>query len=252
MQYHCTKKVTALMEKAKSKGIKLVLSVDYMTTDKFDKNTKVGEVTDESGIPNGWPRLDVRLKSRKLYCETVTKVKTILWNRCVWLSISLFPFHLFNGQPPCTCVHECRQSTDTDQWLFCDRPAGVFKFLVFTCSSKDLLDMNIDAATWGATIIVGGGNTATVVANYNVKDKLSHVSTSGGASLELLEGKVCGSPQFYLTALGVWFSCKCVLMVPCRSSLVTSPPISLANLPLTQMLQQQQLPGAIGLDQQNG
>lgn len=52
------------------------------------------------------------------------------------------------------------------------------------------MDANIEAAKNGATVIVGGGDTATVVANYGAEDALSHVSTGGGASLELLEGKV--------------------------------------------------------------
>ena len=69
-------------------------------------------------------------------------------------------------------------------------PPGVFEFPAFAASSKALLDANIEAAQNGATVIVGGGDTATVVANYGAEDKLSHVSTGGGASLELLEGKV--------------------------------------------------------------
>jgi len=68
-------------------------------------------------------------------------------------------------------------------------PPGVFEFPAFAGGSKALLDANIEAASKGATVIVGGGDTATVVANYNSEDKLSHVSTGGGASLELLEGK---------------------------------------------------------------
>ena len=75
------------------------------------------------------------------------------------------------------------------------RPAGVFEFPAFARGSKDLLDANIEAAARGATVIVGGGDTATVVANYNAEDQLSHVSTGGGASLELLEGKVRNSFQ---------------------------------------------------------
>lgn len=69
-------------------------------------------------------------------------------------------------------------------------PAGVFEFPAFAEGSKSLLDANIEAAKNGAVVIVGGGDTATVVANYGAEDKLSHVSTGGGASLELLEGKV--------------------------------------------------------------
>lgn len=72
-------------------------------------------------------------------------------------------------------------------------PAGVFEFPNFAAGSKSLLDANIEAAANGATVIVGGGDTATVVANYQSEGKLSHVSTGGGASLELLEGKVSHS-----------------------------------------------------------
>lgn len=66
----------------------------------------------------------------------------------------------------------------------------MFEFPAFAHGSKALLDANVEAAKKGATVIVGGGDTATVVANYQAEDSLSHVSTGGGASLELLEGKV--------------------------------------------------------------
>jgi phosphoglycerate kinase len=66
----------------------------------------------------------------------------------------------------------------------------VFEFDNFAGGSKALLDATVEAAQKGAVVIVGGGDTATVVAKYGAEDKLSHVSTGGGASLELLEGKV--------------------------------------------------------------
>lgn len=47
----------------------------------------------------------------------------------------------------------------------------------------------LEAVNSGTTVIIGGGDTATVAAKYGVEDKISHVSTGGGASLELLEGK---------------------------------------------------------------
>ena len=69
----------------------------------------------------------------------------------------------------------------------------MFEFPAFAEGSAALLDANIEAAQKGATVIVGGGDTATLVAQRGCEDKLSHVSTGGGASLELLEGKVCSS-----------------------------------------------------------
>ncbi|EJD53429.1 phosphoglycerate kinase [Auricularia subglabra TFB-10046 SS5] len=143
-------KVAGLVEKAKSKNVKLVLPVDYVTADKFDKDAKVGAATDEEGIPDGWLGLDVGPKSRELYRKVVLDAKTILWNG----------------------------------------PAGVFEIPAFAAGSKDLLDANIAAAKNGATVIVGGGDTATLVAQNQAEEQLSHVSTGGGASLELLEGKV--------------------------------------------------------------
>jgi phosphoglycerate kinase len=142
--------VKALVEKAQKNNVKLVLPVDYVTADKFDKNANTGVATDEEGIPDGWMGLDVGPKSCEIYREAVQAAKTILWNG----------------------------------------PPGVFEFPAFSAGSKALLDANIEAAKNGAVVIVGGGDTATLVAEYGAEGSLSHVSTGGGASLELLEGKV--------------------------------------------------------------
>ena len=101
-------------------------------------------------------------------------------------------------------------------------PPGVFEFPAFANGSKALLDANVEAASKGATVIVGGGDTATVVANYNSEDKLSHVSTGGGASLELLEGKVSVSRTFEL--VGVYRTSTDVLV-----NLHRTYPVSLSS-----------------------
>lgn len=66
---------------------------------------------------------------------------------------------------------------------------GVFEFPNFANGSKAMLDACLEAEKKGSTVIVGGGDTATVVANYGAEDGISHCSTGGGASVELLEGK---------------------------------------------------------------
>lgn len=143
-------KVKELVDKAKANNVKLVFPVDYIIADNFAKDAKTGAADDKSGIPDGWMGLDAGSQSRKIFKTTVLEAKTILWNG----------------------------------------PPGVFEFPAFAEGSKALLDAAIEAAGRDATVIVGGGDTATVVAQYGAEDKLSHVSTGGGASLELLEGKV--------------------------------------------------------------
>lgn len=56
--------------------------------------------------------------------------------------------------------------------------------------TKAVMDAVVQATASGATTIIGGGDTATCCVKFDTEDKVSHVSTGGGASLELLEGKV--------------------------------------------------------------
>ncbi|KAK7741747.1 phosphoglycerate kinase [Cytospora paraplurivora] len=141
--------VPQLIEKAKKNNVKIVLPVDFITADKFDKDANTGTATDKEGIPDGWQGLDAGPESVKLYTAAINEAKTILWNG----------------------------------------PAGVFEFEKFANGTKATLDAAVAAAQSGKIVIIGGGDTATVAAKYGVEDKLSHVSTGGGASLELLEGK---------------------------------------------------------------
>ncbi|CAK7203993.1 phosphoglycerate kinase [Sporothrix eucalyptigena] len=143
------KTVQELMDKAKANNVKVVLPIDYVTADKFAADAQTGSATDAEGIPDGWMGLDCGPKSAKLFADTIGEAQTILWNG----------------------------------------PAGVFEFDKFANGTKATLDAAIDAAAAGKIVIIGGGDTATVAAKYGAESKLSHVSTGGGASLELLEGK---------------------------------------------------------------
>ena len=67
---------------------------------------------------------------------------------------------------------------------------GVFEFPAFAEGTKAVMDAVVLATAGGATTIIGGGDTATCCKKYGTEDQVSHVSTGGGASLELLEGKV--------------------------------------------------------------
>lgn len=144
-----SKKCADLVEKAKKNNVKIVLPNDYITADKFDKDAQTGTATDAEGIPDGWMGLDCGEESIKLYKQAIDESATILWNG----------------------------------------PPGVFEMEKFANGTKKTMDAAVEAAGKGKIVIIGGGDTATVAAKYGVEDKLSHVSTGGGASLELLEGK---------------------------------------------------------------
>ena len=69
------------------------------------------------------------------------------------------------------------------------RPAGVFEFENFSHGTKALMESVVNLTGAGGVTIIGGGDTATCCAKYGTEEKVSHVSTGGGASLELLEGE---------------------------------------------------------------
>ena len=144
-----SKNVAQLMEKAEKNSVKVVLPVDYITADKFAPDAATGIASDETGIPDGWMGLDCGAKSIELYNSAIAEASTVLWNG----------------------------------------PPGVFEFDAFASGTKATLDAAVAACESGKTVIIGGGDTATVAKKYRVEDKISHVSTGGGASLELLEGK---------------------------------------------------------------
>jgi phosphoglycerate kinase len=155
--------VADLAAKAKAKGVKIHLPVDYVCGDKFpkesDDDVQVKVADDASGIPAGWMGLDVGPKTQVIFKEAILRARTIVWNG----------------------------------------PPGVFERPKFVAGTKSMADAIATATAAGATTVVGGGDTATAAKRMKVADKVTHCSTGGGASLEFLEGKVLPGVAF-LTA----------------------------------------------------
>src|SRR5262249_3701147 len=72
--------VQELVTKAKERGVKIVLPVDFVIADKFDPEAKTSIATDKDGIPDGWMGLDAGPKSIELYASTIGRANTIIWN----------------------------------------------------------------------------------------------------------------------------------------------------------------------------
>jgi len=139
-----------LMEKAKAKGVEIVLPVDWACGQDFCNDQEIKFVTKEEGIPDGWEGMDCGPMSMELFKDVVLNSKTVIWNG----------------------------------------PAGVFEFDNFAKGTHALLMAVAETTANGNKGIIGGGDSATAAAKYNMEDKVHFVSTGGGASLELLEGKV--------------------------------------------------------------
>ncbi|MFT3831586.1 MAG: phosphoglycerate kinase [Opitutaceae bacterium] len=148
------KLVPELMTKAKERGVKILLPVDHVCGDAFPKTpdtpVKVELDADQPGIPDGWMGLDVGPQTRAMFTQAILESKTIIWNG----------------------------------------PAGVFEDDRFAAGTKAMADAIALATVNGAVTVVGGGDTATAAKKFKVSKVVTHCSTGGGASLELLEGKV--------------------------------------------------------------
>merc|ERR1712070_326703 len=127
----------------------IILPVDFVCSSKFGEDGEIQNVEASAGVPEGFMGLDCGPKSIERNAAAVAAAKTILWNG----------------------------------------PMGVFEMASFEAGTKALMDAVVRATAAGVVTVIGGGDTATACKKYKTEDKVSHCSTGGGASLELLEGK---------------------------------------------------------------
>lgn len=142
--------VPEIMAKAKEKGVEIILPVDFVCSSKFGEDGEIKEASVSTGIPDGFMGLDCGPQSIINNNEAIAKSKTIIWNG----------------------------------------PMGVFEMAKFEGGTKAMMDKIVEVTAAGVVTIIGGGDTATACKKYDTVDKVTHVSTGGGASLELLEGKL--------------------------------------------------------------
>ena len=134
-----------LMEKAKSKNVKLMLPIDTKIAKELTESAESKTVA-YNEIPEEWEGLDIGEKTIEMFSNEIRKAKTVIWNG----------------------------------------PVGLFEIDQFAVGTNSIAKVlsEIDATT-----IIGGGDSAAAVEKAGLSDKMTHISTGGGASLEFLEGK---------------------------------------------------------------
>ena len=138
-----------IIEKAKQRGVNLILSDDVVAADAFANEANT-QIVDAKSIPDGWQGLDVGPNSCKHYAGIIKQSKTILWNG----------------------------------------PCGVFEFDRFAVGSRAVAEAIVEATEQnGAFSLIGGGDSVACINKFGLADRVSYVSTGGGALLEAIEGK---------------------------------------------------------------
>ncbi len=131
-------------------GSKLVLPVDAVIADAFDAAANTKTINVADGVPDGWRLLDIGAETIKLYSDKLAGAMTIAWNG----------------------------------------PMGVFEMAPFAKGTFAVAEVLAERTAAGALTIIGGGDSAAAINQAGLADKVTHVSTGGGASLEMMEGKV--------------------------------------------------------------
>ena len=134
-----------MIQKAKEKGVKLLLPTDTVAANAFSTDAD-HKVVPTGEIPDGWQGLDIGPVTVESYCEAVADAGTVIWNG----------------------------------------PMGVFEFSEFAKGTEAIANA---LSKTNAVTIVGGGDSAAAVEQLGFADKMTHISTGGGASLEFMEGK---------------------------------------------------------------
>lgn len=129
---------------------KLLLPIDQRIASAFDNDAETGVVTAADDVPKGWHSLDIGPQSIAKFADELSGAKTIVWNG----------------------------------------PMGVFEMPTFAEGTVAVARVLAELTAQGATTIIGGGDSAAAVEQAGLAESMSHISTGGGASLELLEGKV--------------------------------------------------------------
>ena len=135
-----------LIEKAKSKNVKILLPIDVVVSKEFSNDSEFKTVSMDS-IGDDYMGLDIGEKTVKLFSDEIYNAKTVVWNG----------------------------------------PMGVFEMSNF---AKGTFEIAKAIAESEAISIIGGGDSASAAEKSGYKDKITHISTGGGASLEFLEGKI--------------------------------------------------------------
>ena len=138
-----------ILKKAEEKGIKFVMSPDALTCDDFSNDANTQEASVKN-IDDAWEGVDIGSEGKKLFHDESLECKTILWNG----------------------------------------PVGVFEIDKFSTGSRAVAEAIAEATqTKGAYSLIGGGDSVACINKFGLADKVSYVSTGGGALLEFIEGK---------------------------------------------------------------
>lgn len=138
-----------LLDKAKAKGVNLLLPLDTIIADKFDNEAKK-DVVDTGRIPADWMGLDIGPKTIELFSKVIKDSKTLLWNGPMGV------FEMANFEQGTRAIADAVVAATKDNNAFS---------------------------------LIGGGDSAAAIAKFNLEDEVSYVSTGGGALLEYMEGK---------------------------------------------------------------
>lgn len=139
-----------IMKSAQEKGVEIHLPVDVVAADRFAADAKTLVVA-SNAIPRDWMGLDIGPETIASYAAAVGRAKTLLWNG----------------------------------------PMGVFELDAFAAGTRDLGEAIAKATESGGLFsLVGGGDSVAAVEQFELSDRVSYVSTGGGAMLEYLEGRV--------------------------------------------------------------
>lgn len=130
-------------------GNRLVLPTDAVLGDKFDDAAQTQTVDVSTGVPDGWAIYDIGPKTVEQFGQILREAKTVVWNG----------------------------------------PMGVFEKKPFAAGTTAIARLLADLTDQGVTTIIGGGDSVAAVEDAGVADRITHISTGGGASLEMLEGK---------------------------------------------------------------